>query len=70
MVRAMSGVKMMDKYRDELMDMLRLNETMEKMAKANRVRWYGHVLRREDGDVSQKQLKLDVRKKSGRPKII
>ena len=70
MVRAMSGVKMMDKYRDELMDMLRLNETMEKMAKANRVRWYGHVLRREDDDVSQKQLKLDVRKKSGRPKII
>ena len=44
---------------------------MDKMANANEVRWYGHVLRREDGDVLQKalQFKLDGQKKKGRPKM-
>ena len=27
------------------------NETVVQMAKANGVRWYGHVLRRDDGHV-------------------
>jgi len=36
MVRAMCGIKLMDrKNTDELMDMLRLNETLGKMAIAN-----------------------------------
>ena len=40
----MCGVKIMDrKNTDELMDMLELDKIMDKMAKANRVRWYGHV---------------------------
>ena len=57
----MCGVKMMDrKNTDELMDMLGLHETMDKMAKANGVRWYGHILRREDGDVLQNSLKFKV----------
>ena len=29
--------------------MLGLNETIDQLAMANSVRWYGHVLRREDG---------------------
>ena len=48
----MCGMKMMDrKNTDELMNILVLNETMDKMEKTNKVRWYGHVSRREDGDV-------------------
>ena len=40
------------------------------MAKVNGVRWYGHVLRRDDGHVLRKVLELEVRgkTKSGRPK--
>ena len=51
----MCGVKMMDRKNiDEVMDMLGLDETMDKMAKTNKMRWYGHVLKREDGDGLQK----------------
>ena len=48
--RAMCGAKLMEKKRTEdLMEMLGLKETVVQMAKANGVRWYGHVLRRDDG---------------------
>ena len=49
MVRAMCGAKLMEKKRTEdLMEMLGLKETVLQMAKANGVRWYGHVLRRSE----------------------
>ena len=52
MVRAIYGAKLMEKKRTEdLMEMLGLKETGVQMAKANRVRWYRHVLRRDDGHV-------------------
>ena len=51
MGRAMYGAMLIDKKNEELMDMLGLNETLNKLAKANGVRRYGHVLRREDDDV-------------------
>ena len=40
------------------------------MAKANGVRWYGHVLRRDDGHVLRKALEFKVKdkRKRGRPK--
>ena len=62
MMRAMCGAK--------LMEMLGLKETVVQMAKANGVRWYGHVLRRNDGHVLRKALELEVKgkKKRGRPK--
>ena len=43
---------------------------MIQMAKANGVRWYGHVLRRDDGRVLSKALESEVmtRRKRGRPK--
>ena len=34
--------------------MLGLKETVVQMAKVNGVRWYGHVLRRDDGHVLRK----------------
>ena len=40
------------------------------MAKANGVRWYGHVLGRDDGHVSRKAMEFEVKgkRKQGRPK--
>ena len=71
MVRAICGVKLMDKKNTEdLMDMLGLKETVDRLAKANGVRWYGHVLRREKDDVLRKALALEVDglRRRGRPK--
>ena len=61
MVRAMCGVKLMDKKRTEdLMELLGL-ETQVQMAKANAVRWYGHVLRSEDGHILRRALEFGVK---------
>ena len=49
MVRAMCGQKVVGrKTTEEQMDMLRLKETLDPLATANGVRWYGNVLRRDD----------------------
>ena len=71
MVRAMCGAQLMEKKRTEdLMEMLGLKGTVVQMTKANGVRWYGHVLRRDDGHVLRKVLEYEVRgkRKQGRPK--
>ena len=46
-----------------------MEETFVQMAKANRVRWYGDVLRRDDGHVFRKALEFEVKgkRKGGRP---
>ena len=61
MARAMCGAKQMEKK--DLMEMFRLKETVVQMAKANGVRWYGNVLRRDDGHVLRKALEFEVRGK-------
>ena len=67
MVRAMCGGKRMEKKRTEdLMAMLGLKETVVQMAKANGVRWYGHVLRRDDGHVLRKAVEFEVKVKKKR----
>ena len=67
MVRAMCGARLMEKKRTEdLMELLGLKETVVQMAKANRVRWYGHVLRRDDGHVLRKALEFEVKGKRKR----
>ena len=64
MMRAICGAKLMEKKKTEgLMEMLGLRETAVQMAKANGVRWYGHVLRRDDGNVLRKALEFEVRGK-------
>ena len=71
MVRVMCGVKLMDRKKTEdLMKMLGLEEAVDQLAKANGVRWYGHVLRRDDGHVLRRALELEVSgpRKRGRPK--
>ena len=54
----------------EQMDMLGLKETVDQLATANGVRWYGHVLRRDDDSVLRVALDLEVNgnRKRGRPK--
>ena len=67
----MCGVKLMDKKRTEdLMELLGLEESVVQMAKANAVRWYGHVLRSDDGHALRRALEFEVegRRKRGRPK--
>ena len=71
MVRAMCGVKLRDRRSTEdLREMLGLEEPLELRARANGVRWYGHVLRKDDDHVLRKALEfeLDGRRKRGRPK--
>ena len=52
------------------MFMLGLKETIDQLAMANSVRWYGQVLRREDGHVLRRSLYFEVegQRKKGRPK--
>ena len=60
-VRGMCGVHIKDRKRSrDLMLMLGLNETMHRLAMANSVRCYGHVLRREDGHVLRGALDFEV----------
>ena len=71
-MRSMCGVKLVDrKNTDELMEMLCLKKTLDRMAKANGVRWYGHVIRREDDNILKKAMIMEVngQRKRGRPKV-
>ena len=63
-MRTMCGAKLIEKKSTEdLMEMLGLKETVVQMAKANGMRWYGHVLRRDDGHVLGKVLEFEVKGK-------
>ena len=71
MVRAICAVQLKDGIRStDLMFMLGLNETIDQLAIANSVHWYGHVLRREGGHVLRWALHFEVegQRKKGRPK--
>ena len=68
MVRAMCGAKVMEKKKTEvLMEMLGLKLAVVQMVKVNGVRWYGHVLRRDDGHLFlRKALEFEVKGKRKR----
>ena len=71
MVRSMCGIKLVDrKNTEDLMNKLDLKETLDKMAQANGVRWYGHVVRRDEESILKKATMLQVngQRKGGRPK--
>ena len=72
MVRSMCGIKLVDtKNKEDLMKMLGLKETLDRMANANGVRWYGHVIKENDDDILKKAMMLEVngQRKNGRPKM-
>ena len=57
----MCEVQLKDRKRSaNLILMLGLNETMDQLAIANRVRWHGHVMRRDNGHVMRRALDLKV----------
>ena len=59
-VRAMCGQKVVDgKTTEEQINMLGLKETIDRLAKANEVICYGHVLRRDDDSVLRVALNLE-----------
>ena len=52
MMRAMCGVKIIKKCKSqELISLLGLKDTLDGLARVSGVRWYGHVLRRDNGNV-------------------
>ena len=60
-VRAICGLQLKDRKRStDLMFMLGLIEAMDHLAMANSVRWYGHVLSREDGHVLRRAFDFEV----------
>ena len=61
-MRNKCGVKLIDKKSTkDLMLMLDLNETIDQLAIANSVRWYGHVLRKDKNNFQR--MALDLRLK-------
>ena len=44
------------KVTKDLMQMLDLNETIDQLEKANNVRWYGHVLRKDKNNFLTRAL--------------
>jgi len=67
MIRGMCGVKLMDtKNTEELIAMLGLEESLDRMAKASSMRWYGHVLRTEENNVLLKALHFELLGRIGR----
>ena len=54
------------------MEILGLKETVDQVAKADGVRWYRHVLRRDDGLVLRIALEFEVKgkRKRGRSKSV
>ena len=59
METAMCGVQVKDRKRSkDLMLMLGLNKTINHLVMVSSARWYGHVLRREDGHALRRALDL------------
>ena len=67
----MCGVTKLDKIRNEIM---RDNESGEiaKKVQQRRLKWYGHVMRREEHYLGRRAMEMKVqrRRKRGRPKRI
>ena len=70
-MRAICGVKMIEKRRSqELMSLLGLKDTLDGLARASGVRWCGHVLRSDNGNVLRRELDFEVAgRRRGRPNM-
>ena len=67
MMRALCGVMMIEKRRSqELMSFLGLRDTLDGLPRASGVRWYGHVLRSDNGRVLRRALDFKVAGRRGR----
>ena len=69
-MRAMYGWKVVDrKTTEKQTDMLRLRETIDWLATVNGIRWYGHVLRRDEDSVLRVALDLEVISRSKQERL-
>ena len=60
-MRTMCGVKLVDRNKiKKMMEMLSVKKTSDKMAKANGVRWYEHVVRRGDNNILMREMMFEV----------
>ena len=59
MKRSMCGVQLKDACSVDLVLMLGLSKTIDQLAMANNVHWYGHVLRKKDGHVLRRTLDFE-----------
>ena len=60
-IRAMCNVKVIVlRNSQELMDILGLQSTVDRLANANGVQWCGHVVRRECDDVLIRALDFEI----------
>ena len=67
MVRMMCGVKLRDRKSSvELMSMVGLSEDIVTLVRRSRLRWYGHVLRRNEGVGIRRALEFEVEGVTGR----
>ena len=70
MVRWMNGIKLKDRFSmKKLRERLGIDD-IALVLQQNRLRWYGHVLRKEDNDWAKKCMKYEVEgpRPRGRPK--
>ena len=70
MLRFAMGVTRKDKIRNEYIKGTVKVERLEMKMKEGRLRWYAHVMRREQEYVRRKKMKIDLpgKRKRGRPK--
>jgi hypothetical protein len=67
MVRMMCGVKLRDRKRSsDLMSMVGLSEDIVTLVRKSRLRWYGHVMRRDEGVGIRRVLEFEVAGEIGR----
>ena len=60
MMRAMCGVKIIEKRSQKSMSLLSLKDTLDEQVRASGVRWCMHVLRMDNGDVLRRALDFEV----------
>ena len=70
MLRWTSGLTLLDRVRNEDVRKRMGVATLAEKTRENRLRWYGHVLRREQSSVARRSLELTVagKRPPGKPK--
>ena len=66
MIKALCGIKFIDKRSKKELSLLDMKDALDGLARASRVRWYGHVLRRYNNQILLRALDFEVIVKKGR----
>ena len=69
MARAMCGLQLKDIRRSKDLILLGLNNIIDKLSMGNSVHWYGHVLRKEDGQVLRMTLYSDAKSQRNKRRL-